>query len=50
MILNSSSAISWFTLPPSNYRWVVMGLWILSGVSGFMVLSTLGNPPPRHQR
>ena len=42
MILNSSSAISWFTLPPSNYRWVVMGLWMLSGVSGFMVLSTLG--------
>ena len=28
--------------PPSNYRWVVVGLWMLSGVSGFMVLSTLG--------
>ena len=28
--------------PPSNYRWVVMGLWMTSGVSGFMVLSTLG--------
>ncbi len=28
--------------PPSRYRWVVMGLWMLSGVSGFMVLSTLG--------
>ena len=27
---------------PSSYRWVVMGLWMLSGVSGFMVLSTLG--------
>ena len=27
---------------PSPYRWVVMGLWMLSGVSGFMVLSTLG--------
>ena len=28
--------------PPSRYRWVVMGVWMLSGVSGFMVLSTLG--------
>ena len=28
--------------PPSRYRWVVMGAWMLSGVSGFMVLSTLG--------
>ena len=28
--------------PPSSYRWVVMGLWMVSGVSGFMVLSTLG--------
>ena len=28
--------------PPSRYRWVAMGLWMLSGVSGFMVLSTLG--------
>ena len=27
---------------PSRYRWVVMGVWMLSGVSGFMVLSTLG--------
>ena len=28
--------------PPSSYRWVVMGVWMVSGVSGFMVLSTLG--------
>ena len=28
--------------PPSSYRWVVMGIWMLSGVSGFMVLATLG--------
>ena len=28
--------------PPSSYRWVVMGLWMTSGVSGFMVLATLG--------
>jgi len=28
--------------PPSNYRWVVVGLWMTSGVAGFMVLSTLG--------
>jgi len=28
--------------PPSNYRWVVMGVWMVSGVSGFMVLATLG--------
>jgi len=27
---------------PSNYRWVVMGLWLFSSVSGFMVLLTLG--------
>ena len=27
---------------PSHYRWVVMGVWMVSGVSGFMVLSTLG--------
>ena len=28
--------------PPSSYRWVVVGIWMLSGVSGFMVLATLG--------
>ena len=27
---------------PSSYRWVVMGVWMVSGVSGFMVLATLG--------
>ena len=26
----------------SNYRWLVMGLWLLSSVSGFMVIYTLG--------
>ena len=26
----------------SNYRWVVVGLWMVAGVSGFMVLSTVG--------
>lgn len=26
----------------SSYRWVVMGLWALAGVSGFMVMSTVG--------
>ncbi len=31
-----------FIPPLSRYRWVVMGTWMLSGVSGFMVLSTLG--------
>ena len=25
-----------------NYRWVVIGLWLLCGVAGFMVLSTFG--------
>ena len=28
--------------PPSSYRWGVVGIWMLSGVSGFMVLATLG--------
>lgn len=27
---------------PSNYRWVVMGIWLLSSVTGFMMLYTLG--------
>jgi MFS family permease len=27
---------------PSNYRWVVLGLWLLANVSGFMVMSTIG--------
>ncbi len=26
----------------SSYRWVVVGIWMVSGVSGFMVLATLG--------
>lgn len=26
----------------SNYRWAVVGLWMMASVSGFMVLSTLG--------
>ena len=26
----------------SNYRWLVVGLWMVAGVSGFMVLSTVG--------
>ena len=30
------------TLTASNYRWVVVGLWMVGSVSGFMVLSTLG--------
>ncbi len=30
------------TAEVSSYRWVVMGLWTLSGVSGFMVMSTVG--------
>ena len=25
-----------------NYRWVVIGMWLLCGVAGFMVLSTFG--------
>ena len=28
--------------PASNYRWLVIGLWMVISVSGFMVLSTLG--------
>jgi MFS family permease len=27
---------------PSNYRWVVMGLWLFANVSGFMVMTTIG--------
>lgn len=27
---------------PSNYRWVVMGLWLFSSVSGFMMIYSLG--------
>ena len=27
---------------PSNYRWVVMGIWLTASVSGFMVMSTIG--------
>lgn len=26
----------------SSYRWVVMGLWVVTSVSGFMVMSTFG--------
>ena len=26
----------------SDYRWVVMGVWLIASVSGFMVMSTLG--------
>ena len=26
----------------SDYRWVVMGIWLTASVSGFMILSTLG--------
>ena len=26
----------------SNYRWLVVGLWMVASVSGFMVLSTVG--------
>jgi MFS family permease len=26
----------------SNYRWVVMGLWLFANVSGFMVMTTIG--------
>ena len=26
----------------SDYRWVVMGIWLVASVSGFMILSTLG--------
>ena len=26
----------------SDYRWVVMGVWLVASVSGFMVMSTLG--------
>jgi MFS family permease len=27
---------------PSNYRWVVIGLWLFANVSGFMVMTTIG--------
>ena len=26
----------------SNYRWLVIGLWLFSSVSGFMIIYTLG--------
>lgn len=29
-------------IDPSNYRWAVVGLWMVASVSGFMVVSTLG--------
>jgi len=27
---------------PSNYRWVVMGLWLFANVAGFMVMTSIG--------
>ena len=30
------------TTAVSNYRWLVVGLWMVASVSGFMVLSTVG--------